>query len=203
MEPIERARRLDSVENAKKLYDEWAEQYDDDVFEQAKVVGSDRIADLLADQLIEQQADRSTPIVDLGCGTGAVGRRLAEHGYTDLTGIDLSPNMLAVAERTGAYRSLIEANLNQPVDLTRQYAASISAGTFTTGHVPASSAPHLLTMLRPQAVIAWVIAPTLWPDFQSTLTTAGVEIRSSTAESIRQGSDDHSHMLIAVLGQGD
>lgn len=202
MEPIDRARRLDSVEAAKVLYDEWAEQYDDDVFEQAGVIGSERIADLLAELLSEQVADRSTPIVDLGCGTGAVGRRLAAHGFTNLTGIDLSPAMLTVAERTGAYRALLEADLNQPVDTTRQFTASISAGTFTTGHVPAASAPNLLTMLGPSAVIAWVVAPALWPDFEPTLIAAGVEIRSSIAEPIRHGGDDLSHMVLGAMRQG-
>jgi SAM-dependent methyltransferase len=198
MEPLDRARSLESVDAARALYDDWAERYDADVFEQARVIGSDRIADLLAEHL----DDRSTPIVDLGCGTGAVGRRLAQHGFTDLTGIDLSPGMLAVAERTGAYHTLIEADLNQPVDVVRRFGASVSAGTFTTGHVPAVSARHLLAMLLPAATIAWVVAPTLWPDFESTLTEAGVEIHSGDAEPIRAGAADLSHMLIGGLGRG-
>ncbi len=37
-------------------------------------------------------------IVDLGCGTGASVRWLANHGY-NVTGIDLSPSMLKIAEQ--------------------------------------------------------------------------------------------------------
>ncbi len=199
MDPLERARHLESVDAARQLYDDWAERYDADVFERAGVIGSRRIADLLA----EHVEDRATPIVDLGCGTGAVGRHLAEHGFSDVTGIDLSAGMLTVAERTGVYTHLIEADLNEPPDMPQRYGGSVSAGTFTTGHVPASSVPGLLAMLEPGATIAWVVAPTLWSDFEPMLFTVGVETRSDTIEPIRDGTDDLSHMLIGVLAAGE
>jgi predicted TPR repeat methyltransferase len=49
-------------------------------------------------------------VIDLGCGTGLVGAALAgrpEH----LTGIDLSPGMLAEAGRRGLYHRLVEGEL--------------------------------------------------------------------------------------------
>ena len=45
------------------------------------------------------------PVVDLGCGNGAVGPALARLGRA-VTGIDASPAMLAEAEATGIYAAL-------------------------------------------------------------------------------------------------
>lgn len=49
----------------------------------------------------------------MGCGTELLGARLGELGYTSIHGVDYSPEMLGVAERTGAYRSLWPAYLNE------------------------------------------------------------------------------------------
>lgn len=48
--------------------------------------------------------------LDLGCGTGLMGRALAGRVDT-LAGCDLSPAMLAQARRTGLYARLVEADL--------------------------------------------------------------------------------------------
>ena len=42
-------------------------------------------------------------LLDAACGSGLTGRALRRLGYTDITGIDISSALLALAERTGAY----------------------------------------------------------------------------------------------------
>ena len=193
--PLERARRSQSAEDAKALYEEWAEHYDTDVFDTMGVTGSRRIADLLA----EHVSDRSTSVLDLGCGTGVVGQHLADHGFDALTGIDFSPAMLAVARRTHVYRHLVEGDLAEPPPFPERFGASVSAGTFTTGHVEADAVPGLLALHAPGATIAWSVAPSFWPDFASALRTASVEIQASDLEPIRRDRDDRSHMVVARL----
>ena len=191
---VARARSLSSVEEAAELYGEWSSTYDDDVFGRLGVTGSARIAELLAGML----ADRSQPVVDLGCGTGAVGRRLNELGVTTLDGLDISPEMLAVAAATGAYRRVTVADLNDPpTALNRSYAAAISAGTFTSGHVGPAAVPRLLQLLRPGGVIAWVIASTVWPGFEPVLTTNDVEVLHHAIEPIRRGGPPEAVMFVA------
>ena len=51
--------------------------------------------------------------LDLGCGTGSVGKALREFGKHHIIGIDLSSNMLEIAKRTNAYEDLIHGNLEE------------------------------------------------------------------------------------------
>jgi len=48
---------------------------------------------------------------DLGCGTGRTGAWLRAHGVSRLDGIDLTPEMLALARRRGIYDELREADV--------------------------------------------------------------------------------------------
>jgi 2-polyprenyl-3-methyl-5-hydroxy-6-metoxy-1,4-benzoquinol methylase len=66
---------------------------------------------------------RDAPVLDLGCGTGAWVERLAEAGFTDLTGVD------ANGARFGARRArLVVTDLNcNELDLPRAHYALITA----------------------------------------------------------------------------
>jgi SAM-dependent methyltransferase len=194
-DPLERARRLASGDDARALYDRWAATYDDDVFTRMGVTGSGRIAALFAHHV----PDRSTSVLDLGCGTGAVGGHLAAAGFRDLVGVDISPGMLDVARRTGAYRDLVEGDLTDPPAFDQTFEGSVSAGTFTTGHVPSDAVPGLIALLRTGATIAWVVHPMLWPGVSDALVRAGVQIISSDDEPIRPGGGDRSHMVVGKL----
>ena len=48
---------------------------------------------------------------DLGCGTGRTGAWLRARGVREVDGVDLTPEMLAVAERRGIYRRLVEGDV--------------------------------------------------------------------------------------------
>ena len=122
---VTRARSLRTPDDAVRLYDSWAADYDHNVFEVMGFIGTDRIADLLA----AHAPDRDQPVIDLGCGTGAAGVRLAQHGFASIDGVDISPAMLEIAARLGVYRHLITADLTQSLTIEHRYGASVSAGT--------------------------------------------------------------------------
>jgi predicted TPR repeat methyltransferase len=178
-----------------RLYAWWAADYDHDVFEVMGFIGTQRIADLLA----AHAPDREQPVIDLGCGTGAAGARLAEHGFGLIDGVDVSPAMLDVAARVGVYRNLITADLTQPFTIEHSYGASISAGTFTTGHVGADAVPAIVALLRPGAVVAWVIAEALWPSFQQTMEQQGLLTVHVALEPVRRDGPPESMMVVARL----
>jgi SAM-dependent methyltransferase len=49
---------------------------------------------------------------DLGCGTGRTGAWLRGHGVARIDGIDLTPEMLAIARTRGIYQRLAEADVS-------------------------------------------------------------------------------------------
>lgn len=192
---IRRARALASTDEAVALYRDWAPTYDRDVFERARVTGSARVADLLAAHL----ADRATVIVDLGCGTGAVGARLAEHGFGAIDGLDVSPAMLEVARAKALYRALHVVDLKRPLPAAtpRGYGAAVSAGTFTSGHVGAEAVPAIAGLLAPGGVLACAVGGPLWPAFEPALLNAGFAILRQALEPIRAGGPPETVMLVA------
>lgn len=191
---VARARSLRSADDAVELYREWADHYDHDVFDVLGFTGTARVAELLADHL----ADRTAPIVDLGCGTGAAGGRLAELGFTTVDGIDVSPEMLAVAARRGAYRHLVVGDLTATIAVDQVYAGSVSAGTFTSGHVGPEAVARIATLLAPGAVIAWVVADQMWVAFERALDASGFSLRQADLEPVRRDGPPEARMVVAV-----
>ena len=114
-------------------------------------------------------------VLDVGCGTGLVaahiktmtqesrqksGQELGQElgqafGHGDLTidGVDLSPEMLAVAAQKQLYDQLYEADLTGDLSaLGQNYAAIVSAGTFTHGHLGPAPLAGLINCCRAGAV---------------------------------------------------
>ncbi|MGD9700821.1 MAG: class I SAM-dependent methyltransferase [Acidimicrobiia bacterium] len=199
MDRIARARAIRSPADAIDVYRDWVADYDDDVFGTLAFTGTDRIVELFA----AHQRERSAPVVDLGCGTGAAGIRLREQGFATVDGIDISPDMLAVAETKHAYRQLFVADLGAPLALpSGTYGGSVSAGTFTSGHVGPDAIAEIIRILRPGAVVAWVVAASVWPAFAPALTAAGVIVLHDAEEPIRRDGPPEARMLVARLPSG-
>ncbi len=204
-EMLARARALTSVSEARALYHDWAASYDGDVFAGQKIIGSDRIADLLAEHL----AERDSIVIDLGCGTGQVAARLKWHGFSVIDGLDLSPEMLAVAHAKQLYRALMTADLNQPLGLgDGGYDAAVSAGTFTSGHVGAGALEEIIRIVRPGGLLAAVIADAVWhaggfDEALARLADAGrICVVSDSHEPIVAGGEPQARFIVArVEGQ--
>ena len=121
------------------LFDDWAPTYDHDLVDELGYV-----ADAEACRRLQALApDRSARILDAGCGTGLVGRRLRRAGYGDIHGIDYSTKMLDEARASGAYRSLTQHDLTRPVVTDAPFDAAIAVGVFAFS-VP--SAEHLVNI---------------------------------------------------------
>jgi len=191
---VARARAAASSAEAEAIYAEWAGSYDAEVFGALGFTGSDRIADLLAQHV----DDRSLPVLDLGCGTGRVGERLRRHGFTAVDGIDISNEMLAVATGKDVYRRLDAVDLTAGGALPAAgYAASVSAGTFTSGHVGARHLAPIARAHRAGAIVAWVIAQPMWAGFEPALARHGFHVLTCELEPVRDGGPPESVMLVA------
>jgi predicted TPR repeat methyltransferase len=192
---VSRARSLQTPAEAVDLYRDWASEYDHDVFDVMGFIGTQRIADLLA----EHQPDRGASVIDLGCGTGVAGVRLAEHGFATIDGVDISPEMLTVADERGAYRRVFVADLNETLLLDDRYAGSVSAGTFTSGHVGAGAVASIAAVLEPGAIVAWVVAESMWPSFEVAMGEIGFEMLHVALEPIRRDAAPEAMMIVARL----
>jgi predicted TPR repeat methyltransferase len=88
---------------------------------------------------------RDARILDVGAGTGLLGVGLAEAGFEHLDALDLSPAMLAEAERKGVYGELREGRLGDALPYASDvYDAVVACGVLTTGHAPASCLDELV-----------------------------------------------------------
>ncbi len=72
--------------------------------------------------------------VDLACGTGRIGAWLAERGVEAIDGIDLTPEMLALATRRGVYRTLLEEDMS--ATSLPGGAADVVVSCLAIGHAP-------------------------------------------------------------------
>ncbi|MEO0492312.1 MAG: class I SAM-dependent methyltransferase [Actinomycetota bacterium] len=140
----ERAYSIEGHET-KDFYAQWAATYDEELVGGRGYAMPGRCEDAFATHV-----DPSASVLDLGCGTGLLAVRLAAVGHTIIDGIDYSPEMLAEAEKTGAYRRLWAADLNEPLDLPdATYGAVAAMGMFSFGHVEPAALDEFRRVLVP------------------------------------------------------
>lgn len=58
-------------------------------------------------------ADRSTPVLDIGCGPGNFLFLLDQLGYTDVTGVDLSPEQVALAQKWCPRAKVVQGDVRE------------------------------------------------------------------------------------------
>lgn len=149
------------VDALRDYYDSWAGSYDDDLGRERYEL-TDQVARLLAevvamdrgepiDGLTVDPGSPDASVLDVGCGTGLIGARLAADGYTTIDGIDLSEAMVEVAAARGCYRELragIDITAPLPSDLVGAHDVVCVGGVFTVGHVPPSALAAVAAMTR-------------------------------------------------------
>lgn len=125
--------------------------------------------------------------LDLGCGTGLMGEALAGR-VTHLTGVDLSPEMLALAERGQRYRRLVVDDLR--VFLTTEPAGQtdlvVAADVFIYLSGLESILAGIAMALRPSGICAFTVQ-----------SHDGTGIRLGEDGRYAHGDD---HLLAAVTG---
>jgi len=156
------------VEEMRSIYDEWAATYDSDLAESSQdYVGPGIAAAYVAKTLAQREGpkidDQSLVILDAGCGTGLVGVHLAQLGAKNVDGIDLSPGMLDVARRTGAYRNLDTADLSKSlVNPNGAVDVVTCVGTLTQGHVGPEAIDEFVRITKVGGVIVATVLDSIW-----------------------------------------
>ncbi len=117
-------------------YGQWVETYEQTV--------EDAMDIALLDRLAEPRWPAVRRAADLGCGTGRTGAWLRRNGVTAIDGVDLTPQMLAVARSRGVHDRLVEGDVRQ---------TGLDAGAYDL--VIASLIDEHLPDLRPFYDEAW------------------------------------------------
>ena len=148
---LDKAYSVKTPEDSRRLYAEWASTYNETFIKANDYVYPRTIAQKF-DEVIPK-SDIQT-VVDIGCGTGAVGSYLANlRPNLKITGFDISPEMLAEASKLNridgspVYHDLIEVDLTAELP-KKSFDAMISAGTFTHGHLGPQTLTSLIQLVR-------------------------------------------------------
>lgn len=151
---VDDAYALESPDDSIQLYGDWAETYDSDFVAASGYI----VYRLVAERLVLNRTLIDGPVLDVGCGTGMVGTCLRHGGVELVDGVDIAIPMLAeaakkkTADGDPVYRNLISADLTRRLDIPDdQYAALVSAGTFTHGHLGPDSLDELWRIAAPGA----------------------------------------------------
>ncbi|MCP4877874.1 MAG: class I SAM-dependent methyltransferase [Gammaproteobacteria bacterium] len=156
---VKEAYSLEDEGSMVDFYKKWAADYDHEMLDQLGYSAPTQIARLLS----EQVTDTRSQVFDIGCGTGLTCVFLAEKGYANLDGIDLSADMVGVAGERGIYRELLVGDVNLALPLEdASYDAAISSGTFTHGHVGPGPLSEIFRILKPGGILACTVHQGLW-----------------------------------------
>ena len=152
----ERVQWIYSSQNNSELserYDEWAKDYDKDLSEVFGWIAPKTASDYLA-----KYVEANSNVLDAGAGTGLVGLALAEHGFQNLTAMDLSEGMLKEARNKNVYKSFDQMTLGEHLDYeTNSFDAVITVGVMTLGHAGPESFDELIRITKPQGYIVFTI----------------------------------------------
>ncbi len=146
---LKAAYALKTPEDNRRLYAEWAGDYDE-----AFATREDYQLHIHTARAFVGAGGQG-PVLDVGAGTGLCGAVLAGLGVGPIDATDISSEMLQQAMRKDVYRDAIEADLNDGLPIPRDsYAGVVSSGTFTHGHLGPEVLPALLHVARPGAQFA-------------------------------------------------
>lgn len=149
---------LTNAEEVARRYDDWVSTYDAELVRDWRYDAPEVAAQLLV------ASGAAGPILDVGCGTGLVGRALRARGVTDIAGVDLSPKSLEASATTLAYSSLQLHDFNAellPFE-SGSFGGVICVGVLSYAHDAAAVVTDFIRVARPGGVIVFTHRVDLW-----------------------------------------
>jgi len=201
----------------RRLFDQYAARYDSALTERLAYRGPDLLRQAVGNAMrLTGRTTHFAAALDLGCGTGLGGaafRAVTDH----LTGVDLSPAMIAQAETKNLYDRLVTAGLALCLaDEARQgrsYDLILAADVFVYINELAPLMSGVAAILRPGGVFAFTVEthsgdgvkllPTLRyahaePYIRRMLETSGLTLASLTRDAVRHEKGAPVDSLVAV-----
>jgi len=175
---LHRATELaETPEDNKKAYAKWAASYDAEMEEHDLQSFKSVTAKFF--EVLNLEGKSQVSVLDAGCGTGILGQHLkaelAKKQPTlnvQLTGIDLSPDMLEVASHKECFDRLQTANMKEPMSLGDEFDYVVSSGVFYAGHCGPESVPNMLATLKQGGLAIWTVREALFAEQRQEFTAA-------------------------------
>ena len=96
---------------------------------------------------------KNLKLLDLGCGTGLVGKILKEKlGFVNLVGLDVSQDMLEKAKEKGIYKKLICSYVTEErvADIENaEFDGVLASGVITPGQIRAPAFDEIIRWIKP------------------------------------------------------
>ncbi|XP_057302899.1 ubiquinone biosynthesis O-methyltransferase-like [Hydractinia symbiolongicarpus] len=100
-------------------------------------------------------------ILDVGCGSGNLGKSLVKEGFKDIDGLDMSDKFLEMAEETKCYGKLFKVLFTSnptPGIKDNSYDVAISAGCYLACHLPMDTIFELARIVKPGGYIHYTVS---------------------------------------------
>ncbi|KAL8570208.1 hypothetical protein ACOMHN_029909 [Nucella lapillus] len=140
-----------TMEEATKVYDEWA-TYEDDLNSEryrGPVIAAKAVGEFFA-------RDRQNYlIIDVACGTGFVGEELKKLGFESLHGLDPSFSLLEKSRQKNVYQKDFHCYLDEKrlrID-DDQYDCAVISGGMGEGHIPTVGLHELVRIVKPGGLV--------------------------------------------------
>jgi len=101
-------------------------------------------------------------VIEFGCAAGLLGEQLAQRGFKQITGLEQSDALRAVAEEKKCYRSIRSHNLTQPLRDDVRYNAGVCIGIFGNGPVSAAHISYMTAVLDDDAPLFLTVNGQAW-----------------------------------------
>lgn len=158
-----------NLDELRENYDRWADNYEADINQVWELVP--KTAALMLAEYLE---DKESQIFDFGAGTGMVGVALAELGFQQIVGMDISPAMLTKAADKGVYSSLVCCSIGDETCQNLGKAKGIIAtGVFAENHAGPVELNTLQDSIESGGVLVFTARQSFLPKIQEVVNQSG------------------------------
>lgn len=138
------------VEETLDIYAKWAASYDADLAE----AGYETPARVAA--ALREFSHVDAMLLDFGCGTGLSGQALKDAGFQYIDGVDISPEMLDLAQGRGIYDAIWQGKPGEMTNVNAgAYGAIVATGVVSLGAAPPETLSMILDHLAPDQLTAF------------------------------------------------
>lgn len=111
--------------------------------------------------------DRDCEMLDIGAGTGIIGRQLKEQGFSNMWALDASERFVQDLKSGGVYKDVYQRFLGMGKDNLAEsfwgrFDVITASGVFLLKHMPKEAIDDCHTMLKPDGYLVTAMRSNLW-----------------------------------------